>query len=139
MKMVQLYYQFIKSIRTGDLELYIFCLETLSNRLPHFICTSIISQFFEDLDLAIKKDVSQYLKPSEISQNSIWLAKHIEMIKLQLNHMIFHSNAISLDRSDFYCIARSSQKWPGNWLAALCSDHFTSNNILWKSVACEQL
>ena len=30
-RMVQLYHQFIRSIRTGDLELYIFCLKRLSN------------------------------------------------------------------------------------------------------------
>ena len=31
MRMFQLYHQFIRSIRTGDLELYIFCLKRLSN------------------------------------------------------------------------------------------------------------
>ena len=30
-RMVQLYHQFIRSIRIGDLELYTFCLERLSN------------------------------------------------------------------------------------------------------------
>ena len=36
-------------------------------------------------------------------------------------------DARSLDRSDFYNITGSSQKRPGNWLAALCNEHFKPN------------
>ena len=50
-----------------------------------FICTSIILLLFEDIHLAIKVDVSQDLKPSQISQNSTHLSKFIEIIKLTMN------------------------------------------------------
>lgn len=51
----------------------------------HFICASIVLQLFEDRDLAAKEDVSQNLKPSQISQNLARLAKHIKMIKITMN------------------------------------------------------
>ena len=40
---------------------------------------------FEDLDLTVKEDVSQDLKPNQISQNAAYLAKFIEMVKLTMN------------------------------------------------------
>ena len=46
------------------------------------IRTCIISQLFEDHDLTVKEDVSQDLKPSQISRNSTYLAKLIKMINL---------------------------------------------------------
>ena len=49
-----------------------------------FICTSIILLLFEDIHLAVKLDVSQDLKPSQISQNSTHLSKFIEIIKLTM-------------------------------------------------------
>ena len=51
----------------------------------HFMRRSIVSQLFEDLDLTVKEVVSQDIKPSQISQSLIHLAKLIELIKLTMN------------------------------------------------------
>ena len=51
---------------------------------------------FEDLDLTVKMDVLQDLKPDQISQNLIHLAKLTKIIKLTMNYFLCNIKKIFL-------------------------------------------